>query len=80
MEFTWIDVENSFNDCATVCKKNGLTIFRIMESKYGFYADYFNNRLFNRQNLHITKQYKLPRTRWELIRLIIALAFPNFLC
>ncbi len=51
MEITWEDIENSINDCATICKKNGLTIFRIMESRYGFYADYFNNRLFTSPNL-----------------------------
>lgn len=50
-EISWKDIKNSIDDCASICKKNNLTIFRIMESRDSFYADYFDNRLFKSPRL-----------------------------
>lgn len=42
----WKDIENSINDCASICKKDAKTVFKIMESRDSFYADYYDNGLF----------------------------------
>ena len=39
----WEDIKNSINDCASICKRNNITVFRIMESRDSFYADYYDN-------------------------------------
>ena len=51
MEVAWEDLEYSVDDCATICKKDRLTVFRIMEARDCYYADYYNNRLFNSPKL-----------------------------
>ncbi len=63
MEITWKDVENSINDCATICKKDGLAIFSIMESRYGFYADYYNNRLFTSPHLSYHRAAQIAKNK-----------------
>lgn len=47
----WEDIENSINDCASICKKNGVTVLKIMESRDSFYADYYDNTLFKTPRL-----------------------------
>lgn len=42
----WEDIKNSINVCASICKKNGITVFKIIKSRDSFYADYYDNRLF----------------------------------
>lgn len=39
------------DDCVTICEKEGMMIFRIIESRYGYYADYYDNLLFRTPNL-----------------------------
>jgi len=65
MEVTWVDIEDSINDCVTICKKNNLTIFRIMKSKYGFYADYFDNRLFESPSLTYYEAAQIAKNKMD---------------
>lgn len=51
MEVTWKDIKNTIDDCVTICKKDGLTVFRIIETRYGYFADYYDNSLFHSPSL-----------------------------
>lgn len=56
-------MENNIDDCVTICKKDGITIFRIIEAKYGYHADYFDNRLFTSPNLSYLEASKISKTK-----------------
>lgn len=47
MDVVWYDVKDSVNNCVTVCKKNGLIVFKIIRAKDHYFADYYNNNLFH---------------------------------
>lgn len=51
MQVTWKDIKNNIDDCVTICEKDGMMIFRIIESRYGYYADYYDNLLFRTPSL-----------------------------
>lgn len=79
MGIKWVDMENNIDDCVTICKKDGITIFRIIEAKYGYHADYSDNRLFTSPNLSYLEatqisKFKLGDDSLEN-RLIIAKEF-----
>lgn len=65
MKVTWRDIENSIDDCVAICKKDNRTVFRIMESRYGFYADYHTNRLFESPHLTYEDAGKLAKEKFK---------------
>lgn len=79
IETLWKDIQNSVDNCITVCKKNGLTIFKIMKSENNFYADYFNNTLFHTPTLTYYEASKLAKNKFNKDslenRLIVAKEF-----
>ena len=64
-EITWKDMKNNVDDCVTICKKNGLTVFRIIESRYGYYADYYDNTLFNTPNFTYHEAGRLAKEKFS---------------
>lgn len=63
MGIKWSDMENNIDDCVTICKKDRITIFRIIEGRYGYYADYFDNRLFTSPNLSYLEAAQISKTK-----------------
>lgn len=60
----WEDIENSINDCASICKKNNLTVFKIMESRDSFYADYYDNTLFRTPRLTYLEAAQMAKRKY----------------
>ena len=60
----WVDVKNSINDCVSICKKNGVTVFRIMESRDSFYADYYDNTLFKTPRLTYLEAAQMSKEKY----------------
>lgn len=50
---TWQMIEPNDDNCVAILKKNGLIVFKIIQSRYGFYVDYWNNRMFETPHLNI---------------------------
>ena len=65
MGITWEDIENSIDDCVTICKKDGLTVFRILESRHGYFADYYDNSLFRTPSLTYYNAGKLAKEKFN---------------
>lgn len=65
MKITWKDIKNSIDDCVTICKKDGLTVFRILKSRYGYFADYYDNSLFRTPSLTYHDAGKLAKQKFN---------------
>lgn len=50
---TWQMMEPNDENCVAMLKKNGLIVFKIIQSRYGYYADYWNNKIFETPHLDI---------------------------
>lgn len=61
----WEDIENSINDCASICKKNNITVFRIMKLIDSFYADYYDNALFKTPRLTYLKAAQMAKENYK---------------
>lgn len=60
----WKDIENSVNDCSSICKKGNITVFRIMESRDSFYADYYDNVLFKTPRLTYLEAAQMAKEKY----------------
>ncbi len=60
----WEDIKNSINDCASICKRNNITVFRIMESRDSFYADYYDNTLFKTPRLTYLEAAQMAKEKY----------------
>lgn len=60
----WEDIENSINDCASICKKNNIIVFRIMESRDSFYADYYDNNLFKTPRITYLEAAQMAKEKY----------------
>lgn len=60
----WKDIENSIDDCVSICKKNNITVLRIMESRDSYYADYYDNSLFKTPRLTYAKAAQMAEDKF----------------
>lgn len=64
MGIRYVDLEKNVDDCVTKMSKNGLTIFRIIETRCGYIAEYFDNSLFKSPSLSYDEASKIAREKY----------------
>ena len=60
----WKDIDGLGLDCMSTCRKSNLIVFRIMKSEDGFYADYYNNRLFISPSLTYLEAAQMAKEKY----------------
>lgn len=63
MKLEWKDYDFS-NDCAASLWKNGISLFRIMKARDGYYAEYIDSRLFRTPVLSYHEASKLAKEKF----------------
>lgn len=62
-EIMWKDYDFS-NDCATSLWKNEINVFRIMQAREGYYAEYFDSGLFKSPFLTYHEVSKMAKEKF----------------
>ena len=62
-EITWKDYEFS-NDCGASLWKNEVCVFRIMQARDGYYAEYFDSGLFKSPFLTYYEASKMAKEKF----------------
>jgi len=60
MGIIWVDSTNYADDCVATLKKDGITVFRIFESRSGYYAEYYDT-LFKTPHLSYEEAGKIAK-------------------